>query len=71
MFLGEKKLFLRPGRVRLRQKTGQGWDGDGLRREDGRWKGGGVRLGWGVSGGSTREGFGDQTKDWVRDEVKD
>lgn len=45
LFLGEKKLFLRPGRVRLRQKTGQRWDGDRLRHEDGRWKEGGVR-GW-------------------------
>lgn len=40
------------------------WD---RRRE----KRGGVKLGWGIGGGRTQEGFAARTKEWIRDEVKD
>lgn len=44
------------------QKIGKRWAGHGLKCEDRRWKGAGVRLGWGVGGGSTQEGFGAQKR---------
>lgn len=37
---------------------------------DGRWKGADMRLGWGVGGGRTQEGFGARTKNWIRDEIR-
>lgn len=70
LFLGEEKLFLRSGRARGRQETGQEWGWRWAEVWGWEVEGAGVRQGWeGVEAGP--RGFGARTMDWVWDEVKD